>query len=119
MQAQDRATLLSGAKDVSPLLGVTIQSNGGALLRERNTIQAGTSAIDAVLSEAGGIGNTLRDQRGLFDNLGNKLMSVGAKFPVINGLMNAIRRKKSKDTIIISLVIVVCSCLLLVYWLRR
>ena len=119
MQAQDRATLLSGAKEASPLLGVTIQSSGGALLRERNTIAASTSAIDAVLGQAGVIGSTLREQRSLFDGIGSKLMSVGARFPAINGLMNAIRRKKSKDIIVISLVILVCSCLLLAYWLRR
>ena len=29
-------------------------------------------------------------------NIGNKVLAVGAKFPAINGIINAVRRKKSK-----------------------
>ena len=36
------------------------------------------------------------EQRRVFDNIGSKLISVSSKFPVVNGVMNAIRRKKNK-----------------------
>jgi golgi SNAP receptor complex member 1 len=119
VQAKDRAELLAGAREVTPLLGVSVQSNASSLIRERNNIQASTSAIDGVLAQAGALGSNLHEQRGLFDNIGHKLMTVGSKFPVINGLMNAVRRRKSWDTIVVTAVVVVCSLLLFMYLLRK
>lgn len=120
MQAQERADLLSGAKaGTAPLLGVSVQSNKGALLRERNNVQYGINAIDDVMRSAGAVGGELHQQRGLFDSFGTKLMNVGSKLPVVNGLLNAIRRKKSKDTIILTAVLVSCSLFLFMYWFRK
>lgn len=110
---------MAGAKDTAPLMGVTVQSNANALMRERNNIAAGTNALDEVLAHASQLGGTLRDQRTLFDNIGNKMMSVGTKFPVVNGLLNAIRRRKSRETIVITGLVVVCTLLLLAYLMRR
>lgn len=119
MQAKDRADLLAGAKEITPLMGVTVQSNANALMRERNNVGANVSALDDVLAHAAHIGNSLKDQRSLLDNIGNKMMTVGSKFPVVNGLLNAIRRRKSRDTIVITTVVVLCSILLLTYLVRK
>ena len=40
--------------------------------------------------------NSLAAQRTLFTDITAKLGTVGAKFPVVNSLVTAIRRKKSK-----------------------
>ena len=119
MQAKDKAELMAGAKDTTPLMGVTVQSNANALMRERNSIAAGTSALDDVLAHATQVGSSLRDQRTMFDNIGSKMMSVGTKFPVVSGLLNAIRRRKSRETLVIVGVVVVCTLLLLAYLMRK
>ena len=41
---------------------------------------------------AGGLG----EQRRLFDRIGSRLEDVGARFPLVNSLLGAIRRKRSK-----------------------
>lgn len=38
----------------------------------------------------------MSEQRTMFDNIGGKLVTIGSRFPVVNGLLNAIRRKKNK-----------------------
>ena len=103
---------------MTPLV-VSVDTTANSLIRERNHLQASTAAIDSVLGQAGHVASSLRDQGGLFDNIGNKLATAGAKFPVINGLMNAIRRRKSKETIVISAVVAACSFLLLWYLLHK
>lgn len=44
---------------------------------------------------------------------------LGSKFPVVSNLVTAIRRKKSKDTMILSGVIAGCTILMLIYWLNK
>lgn len=119
MQAKDKAELMAGAKETAPLMGVTVQSNANALMRERNNIGGVNSALDELLERAPLIGGSLRGARPLLDNIGNKMMSVGTKFPVVNGLLNAIRRKKAQETIVITTVVVVCTILLLTYLVRK
>lgn len=40
---------------------------------------------------------------------------MGAKFPVVNSLLNAIRRRKSKDTLVLGGVIAACIVFTLLY----
>lgn len=40
---------------------------------------------------------------------------VGARFPVINGLLNVIRRKKSKDTLVLASAVAACVLLITIY----
>jgi golgi SNAP receptor complex member 1 len=110
---------MAGAKETTPLMGVTVQSSVNALMRERNSIAAGSHALDEVLAHASQISGSLRDQRTIFDGIGNKMMAVGTKFPVVNGLLNAIRRRKSRETIVITGLVVFCTLLLLAYLMRR
>lgn len=51
--------------------------------------------MDDVMGQAQAVATNLRGQRQLFSNIGDKLLSVAAKYPAVNGLLNAIRRKKS------------------------
>jgi Snare region anchored in the vesicle membrane C-terminus len=48
------------------------------------------------MGQAQEVAFNLREQRQLFSNIGDKLLSVAAKYPAVNGLLNAIRRKRSK-----------------------
>lgn len=52
--------------------------------------------LDAVLGQAHAVGANLGEQRSLFENTGSKLMNLSSRFPIVNNIMNQIRRKKSK-----------------------
>lgn len=44
---------------------------------------------------------------------------LGSRFPVVSNLVAAIRRKKSKDTMILSAVVAGCTILMLLYWFNK
>lgn len=117
--ARDRAELLASSSEGVPLLSVQVQSTSGALLRERANISSATNQVDEMLMQAQNISSSLIEQRRVFDNVSDKLLSIGARFPLVNGLLNAIRRRKSKDTIVLSLVIAVCTLLTIIYLISK
>jgi golgi SNAP receptor complex member 1 len=47
------------------------------------------------------------------------MLQVASKFPVVNSLLNAIRRKKSKDTLVIAGVIAACIVFTFLYLLSK
>jgi Golgi SNAP receptor complex protein 1 len=96
-----------------------VQGQPGNALRERNLIDNSSSAIDDVIEQAQASLSTLTGQREMFEGMGAKLNQLGNKYPAINSLMNAIRRKRSKDTIVLSAVIACCTLFLLIYWLSK
>ncbi|KAL6762559.1 Qb-snare protein, Gos1/GS28-family [Haematococcus lacustris] len=117
--AKDRVQLLAGSHD-SGHIGLTMQgSSTGALLRERATIQSSTSAIDEVLSQSQSVSTNLVEQRRLLDNVTDKVLQVGSRFPVVNSLLNAIRRKKSKDTLVLGAVIAACILFTILYVMAK
>lgn len=48
------------------------------------------------MGTATAVAGRVGEQSRIFENVGNKVLAVGAKFPAINGVINAVRRKKSK-----------------------
>lgn len=52
--------------------------------------------LDDVLGQANAMSSNLTDQRRLFESTGSKLMTLTAKFPMVNNVLNSIRRRKSK-----------------------
>jgi Golgi SNAP receptor complex protein 1 len=40
---------------------------------------------------------------------------LGTRFPALNSVLGAVRRKRSKDTIILSAVVAVCLVLIVLY----
>lgn len=52
--------------------------------------------LDEVMGTATAVAGRVGEQSRIFENVGNKVLAVGAKFPAINGVINAVRRKKSK-----------------------
>lgn len=100
----------------------SVQVQGGnstqQLLRERGSIHSSSAQLDDVLGQAQAAVSSLAAQRSLFADISAKLGTVGAKFPVVNSLVTSIRRKKSKDTIVLSIVVALCTLFLLAYRLR-
>jgi Golgi SNAP receptor complex protein 1 len=115
--ARDRAGLLGGSSfsDVNN----NSSSSSGLLLRERSILDRSHAAMDGVLGHAQGVASNLTQQRQLFDAIDSKLTAVGARFPVVNSLLNAIRRRKNKDTLVLAGVSAVCLLLILIYWVSK
>ncbi|XP_052170411.1 Golgi SNAP receptor complex member 1-2 isoform X2 [Diospyros lotus] len=89
------------------------------LLRERAAIHGSISHIDEVIGQAQSTRAALGSQRSLFGDVQGKVKSLSDKFPVIRGLLASIRRKKSRDTLILSAVIAACTLFLIIYWFSK
>mmetsp|Transcript_13739 Transcript_13739/g.26356 ORF Transcript_13739/g.26356 Transcript_13739/m.26356 type:complete len:259 (+) Transcript_13739:406-1182(+) len=110
-----QGTYLGGMGDSS---GSTAGSTAH-LLRERNSINSSVSHIDQIIHQAQATMNTLSGQQSLFTGMSSKIHKLGTRFPLVNTLLGTIKRKRSKDTLIMSAVIAMCSMFMFVYWLSK
>ncbi|CAN6195943.1 unnamed protein product, partial [Urochloa humidicola] len=90
-----------------------------ALLREQAAINRSTGQMDNVISQAQATLGSLMTQRSTFGGITSKISNVSSRLPTINHVLSSIRRKKSMDTIILSLVASVCAFLIFIYWLSK
>lgn len=88
-------------------------------LTERKAIQGNIAQIDVVISQATATKEALAQQRSLFAGWQGRLKSLSERFPAVRNLLAAIRRKRSRDTIILGAVIVCCTSFLIIYWLMK
>ncbi|GFY92641.1 golgi snare 12 [Actinidia rufa] len=106
---REHAELLSSVRDdISEYKASGSMSPRMQLLRERATIHGSISHIDDVISQAQSTRAALGSQRALFGDVQGKVKLLSDKFPIIRGLLGSIRRKKSRDTLILSAVIAAC-----------
>lgn len=89
------------------------------LLRERALIHGNINHMDEVINQAQATRSALSTQRAFFGQVQGKVKQLGDHFPKIRGLLGAIRRKRSKDTLILSAVIAACTLFLIIYWLSK
>ena len=131
---QPRARPVSTSRDRDALLGgraATRGSGGGAsdgmsdssqtelLMRERSTVHSSTSAVDDVIGAAQATAAALVSQRGIFGGIASNLSGVGSRFGVMHDVLAAIKRKRSKDTMVLSAVVAFCVAFTLIYWLAK
>ncbi|KAJ6837117.1 Golgi SNAP receptor complex member 1-1 [Iris pallida] len=90
-----------------------------ALLKEQATVSRSTGQIDSVISQAQATFGALVFQRTTFSGINSKLSNVSSRLPTVNHVLSSIRRKKSMDTIILSLVASACTFLILIYWMSK
>uniref|UniRef100_A0A7S0VMV1 Golgi SNAP receptor complex member 1 n=1 Tax=Polytomella parva TaxID=51329 RepID=A0A7S0VMV1_9CHLO len=83
-----------------------------------SSIQNSSSLVDALLAQSAAVSSSLGEQRRTFEAASEKLFSLGARLPVVNGVINAIRRKKSKDTIILASTIFFCILVMFIVRFR-
>lgn len=115
---REHAELLSSVRDdISEYKASGSMSPKVQLLRERAAIHGSISHIDEVISQAQATRSVLGSQRALFGDVGGKVKLLSEKFPVIRGLLGSIRRKRSRDTLILAAVIAACTLFLIIYWL--
>ncbi|PON80981.1 Golgi SNAP receptor complex, subunit [Trema orientale] len=99
-----------------------LEEGGGseqALLKEHASISRSTGQMDTVISQAQATLGSLVMQRSTFGGINSKLSNVSSRLPTVNHILSAIKRKKSMDTIILSLVASVCTFLIFIYWLSK
>jgi len=89
------------------------------LIRERARIAGSTSAVDDLIGVAQNTARELFAQRGILSNAGNKLIAIGSKFPAVNNLLLAIKRKKNKDAVILAAVVAACTIFVLLYYMSK
>ncbi|KAG0588231.1 hypothetical protein M758_2G179200 [Ceratodon purpureus] len=98
-----------------------LDDRGGvqSLLREQATINRSTAQIDSVIGHAQEAYTALRYQRGTFGDISSKIGSLATRMPSVNKVLTAIRRRKSRDTLIVGAVTSLCFIMLLLYWLAK
>ncbi|KMZ76435.1 Golgi SNAP receptor complex member 1-2 [Zostera marina] len=117
---REHSELLSSVRDdISEYKASGSMSPRVGLLRERAAIHGSISQIDEVISQAQSTRAVLGSQRSLFGDVQGKVKQLSDKFPVVRGLLGAINRKKSRDTLILSAVIAACTLFLIIYWLSK
>lgn len=119
--SRDRDLLLGGrSRSDSSGMGNSDGTQADMLLRERSTVHSSTSAVDDVIGAAQATAAALVSQRGLFSNVASNLSNgIGNRFGVMQNLLVAIKRKKNKDTMILSAVIGLCTAFTLIYWMAK
>ncbi|KAG5227856.1 Golgi SNARE family protein [Salix suchowensis] len=94
-----------------------VDSADQALLREHYPLAE--ILMDNVISQAQATLGSLVLQRSAFGGINSKLSNVSSRLPTVNQILSAIKRRKSMDTIILSLVASVCTFLIFIYWVTK
>ncbi|XP_004514849.1 Golgi SNAP receptor complex member 1-2-like [Cicer arietinum] len=117
---REHAELLGSVRDdITDIKTSGSMSPRVQLLRERAAIHGNTSHIDDVISQAQATRAVLASQRALFGDVQGKLRLLGDKFPIVRSVLGSIKRRQSRDTLIISAVIAACTLFLIIYRLSK
>uniref|UniRef100_A0A7N0R8N0 Golgi SNAP receptor complex member 1 n=1 Tax=Kalanchoe fedtschenkoi TaxID=63787 RepID=A0A7N0R8N0_KALFE len=117
---KEHASLLEGFREFDRARVDLEDGNADqAFLKEHASISRSTGQMDNVISQAHATLGTLLFQRSTFGGINSKLANVGSRLPTVNQVLSAIKRRKSMDTIVLSLVASVCLFLMLIYWLSK
>lgn len=117
---REHAELLTSVRsDISDHKASGSSSPAASLLRERGAIHGNIAHMDEVITIAHTTKVALGAQRTTFMEIQGKVKQLGDRFPAIRGVLGAIKRKKSKDTLILAGVITACILFLIIYWLSK
>ncbi|CAI5483133.1 unnamed protein product [Closterium sp. Yama58-4] len=94
-------------------------SNSQSQLLERRAIHGNIAQMDELISHAASTKAALASQRSLFASIQGRIKLLSDRFPLLRSVLGAIRRKKSRDTLILGAVIAACTTFLVIYWLRK
>jgi Golgi SNAP receptor complex protein 1 len=113
-RSQERMELFKGARtnsgsedDADPAMQ--------SLLQERNHIQNSLNGANQTLEQAFAVRQDLRQQGMSLGRVTTGISSIVSAIPGVNTLVDAIRRKRSRDDQILAVVIAVCICFTLWY----
>jgi len=111
----ERAKLMEGANKGAASSSLSIDQSGmDHLMRERNHIHNSQSAAAGVLAQASEIRNDLRSQGMSLGRASTVMGQIAGNIPGINVLVENIKKKRSKDDMIV--IGVIASCILFTLW---
>ena len=113
---RDSAELFSGARGGESKGDTSGDPGMDQLLRERSAITSSLKSVSDVIGQGVEAKNRLMGQRQTLLGSGNTMSSVTAAIPGVNRVIEAIQRKKTRDNIVLALVISGCICFTL-WWL--
>jgi Golgi SNAP receptor complex protein 1 len=87
-------------------------------LREMGHLSNSHKTIDTNLELASMIKKDLSDQRRYFLNITTKVNAIANRFPLVNNVLQKIKVKKRKDSLVLGFVIAICLIILLLYMFR-
>jgi len=87
-------------------------------LRELGHITNSNKLLDRNLEVAQMIRKDLAGQRRFFLNITHKVKNIANRFPLMNNMLQKIKFKKRKDSLVLGFVIALCLIILLVYMFR-
>lgn len=87
-------------------------------LREVNMLNNSHKGIDATLDMASLLKKDLSDQRRYLMNISSKVNALANRFPLVNNILQKIKLKKRKDSLVLGVVIGICFLILLLYMFR-
>lgn len=87
-------------------------------LREMGHLNNSHKLIDNSLEMASMIKKDLSDQRRFLLNITSKVNAMANRFPLVNNVLQKIKVKKRKDSLVLGLVIAICFIILLLYMFR-
>lgn len=110
----ERSKLMEGANNNGPSSLNVDQQGMDHLMRERNHIHNSTSAAANVINQATEIRNDLRSQGLSLGRAQSMMGQIANNIPGINVLVDSIRKKRSKDDMVV--IGVIASCILFTLW---
>jgi len=87
-------------------------------LREIGHINNSNKIMDRNLEMATMLKKDLADQRKYFINIIHKVKTIANRFPLMNNILQKIKIKKRKDSLVLGFVIALCLIILLLYMFR-
>jgi len=82
-------------------------------------LASANAALDAVFGVATATGAGLAGQRRTLAGAGGRLAAVGDRAPVLAGLLGAIRRRRSRDDMVVGGLAAACALFTLWYWFKK
>ena len=111
-QKRNRASLFGDRKEDDEK-----SSEMDLLMKERNSIHKSQQMADGVIGQALAAREALNQQRNTFTSSSGKLGQLTASFSGVNALIGRIQKKKLKDNVVLAVVIALCICFLLYYFI--
>jgi Golgi SNAP receptor complex protein 1 len=87
-------------------------------LRQMGILNNSHNLIDRHLDTASKLKDDLFDQRRLFMNITHKVKTLANRFPLMNNILQKVKIKKRKDSLVLGFVIACCIIFLLFYLFR-
>ncbi|CAF2478064.1 unnamed protein product [Rotaria sp. Silwood2] len=87
-------------------------------LREMNHLTNSHKLMDTNIEIASMVKKDLSDQRKYFLNITSKVNAITNRFPLVNNVLQKIKVKKRKDSLVLGFVITICLIILLLYMFR-